>query len=271
MTPGFIKTGMKKFFYKRGYDCIITKRIDAGDNNGVLINIGAGDWECPGWTNLDYSSDTYSVDQNRHSFMEYDIRNDRIPFEDSSVDAVFCSHVIEHIETEYVLNMIKECYRVMKPGAVVRITCPDAGWLYKIAKTGNRDFWIRRKGELVRKGIDFDNWDIVNFLVREVATPRTHGLGYKDDPGFDYKTLFEEKSMEEFFNIVTEGLVFDVNNVGCHINWWTVDKLTEAFREAGFTNIIESRCGGSVSKYMISKAHFDTTGPWCSLYVEAVK
>lgn len=273
MTPGFIKTGIKKFFYKLGYDCLITKRIDAGDNVwGIrLINIGAGDWECPGWTNLDHSSKTYAVEQSRHNFVEYDIRNDKLPFEDMSVDAIFCSHVIEHIENEFVEQMLKECYRVLKPGAVARITCPDAEWLYNITKTGNRDFWIRRRAELRKSGIDFDNWNLINFLVREVAAPRTHGFGYKDNPQFDYDTAFHDMEMEEFFDYVTDGLMFDENSVGSHINWWNFNKLSKAFHEAGFNDVIESKCGGSISKYMISRAHFDISGPWCSLYVEAVK
>lgn len=274
MTPGFIKTGIKRFFFKHGYDCVITKRIDAGGTHGEvtrLINIGAGDWECPGWTNLDHSSGTYAVEQSRHSFVEYDIRKDNLPYEDNSVDAIFCSHVIEHIETNHVKHMLKECYRVLKPGAVVRVTCPDAEWLYKVTKAGNRDFWIRRSAELKRYGVDFDNWDLVNFLVREVAAPRTHGFGYKDDPNFDYKTPFREMEKEMFFDYVTDGLEFVENSVGSHINWWSVRKLSKAFQESGFVNIIESRCGGSVSKYMISRAYFDTSGPWCSLYVEAVK
>lgn len=272
MTPNFIKTNIKKFFFKHGFDCVITKRIDAGRFGGAtLLNIGAGDWECDGWINLDHSSKTYATSQKRHKYVEYDIRHDKLPYADNSVDAIYCSHVIEHIENRYVAAMLKECQRVLKPGGIVRITCPDAEFLYKMTTLGNRNFWIRRKAELTQHGIDFDSWNIINFFVREIAAPITHGFGHKEEPKFDYYSLFKKISMEEFMDKMTEGLEFDESNVGSHINWWTVKKLTTALEGAGFHKVIESKCGGSISKYMISRAYFDTSAPWCSLYVEAEK
>ena len=53
-----------------------------------------------------------------------------MPFEDDSVDTIYCSHVIEHIETEYVEMFFKESFRVLKLGGVLRIVCPDVEYLY---------------------------------------------------------------------------------------------------------------------------------------------
>jgi hypothetical protein len=56
------------------------------------------------------------------------------PWEDSSVDELHCSHYIEHIPMEFVLHggkikdalfaFFDECYRILKPDAVLTIICP---------------------------------------------------------------------------------------------------------------------------------------------------
>lgn len=46
-------------------------------------------------------------------------------FEDSSLDGIFARHVIEHWSHRNTFNVLKEWYRVLKPGAWVEIHCPD--------------------------------------------------------------------------------------------------------------------------------------------------
>ena len=52
-----------------------------------------------------------------------------IPFKDNSVDAIFHSHVVEHIDRDYINIFINESYRVLKPGGILRIVCPDLHYL----------------------------------------------------------------------------------------------------------------------------------------------
>jgi SAM-dependent methyltransferase len=48
-----------------------------------------------------------------------------IPFPDASVDLVYHSHVIEHIDRQHVEGFLAEIYRVLKPGGLHRIVAPD--------------------------------------------------------------------------------------------------------------------------------------------------
>lgn len=48
-----------------------------------------------------------------------------IPFEDHSVDAVYHSHVLEHIDRDQVPAFLAEVLRVLKPGGVHRVVVPD--------------------------------------------------------------------------------------------------------------------------------------------------
>lgn len=48
-----------------------------------------------------------------------------IPFENDSVDVVYHSHVLEHLEKEVAKDFIKEAKRVLKPNGILRIVVPD--------------------------------------------------------------------------------------------------------------------------------------------------
>ena len=52
-----------------------------------------------------------------------DVENDGIPFEDDSFDVVYSKSVIEHFY--YPERMVKEVFRVLKPGGIVIKLCPD--------------------------------------------------------------------------------------------------------------------------------------------------
>jgi SAM-dependent methyltransferase len=48
-----------------------------------------------------------------------------IPFADASVDAVYHSHLLEHLDREPAEGFLREIHRVLKPDGVVRIAVPD--------------------------------------------------------------------------------------------------------------------------------------------------
>jgi SAM-dependent methyltransferase len=51
--------------------------------------------------------------------------NKPLPFQDDSVDAVYASHVWEHLYRDRMLFLTHECFRVLKPGGVLRLVVPD--------------------------------------------------------------------------------------------------------------------------------------------------
>ncbi len=48
-----------------------------------------------------------------------------IPFDNDSVDAVYHSHLLEHLDWPVAELFLLECKRVLKPGGVLRIVVPD--------------------------------------------------------------------------------------------------------------------------------------------------
>lgn len=56
--------------------------------------------------------------------MRHDLRKG-IPFADGSVDAVYHSHLLEHLDRDVVPQFLAEVLRVLRPGGVHRIVVPD--------------------------------------------------------------------------------------------------------------------------------------------------
>lgn len=59
-----------------------------------------------------------------------DIENEGIPYEDNFFDVVYSKSVIEHFY--YPERMVKEIFRVLKPGGIVITLCPDWAFNYRI-------------------------------------------------------------------------------------------------------------------------------------------
>lgn len=49
----------------------------------------------------------------------------RLPFEDCEFDAVYHSHLLEHLPRSQAPLLLRECYRVLKPRGVLRVVVPD--------------------------------------------------------------------------------------------------------------------------------------------------
>jgi SAM-dependent methyltransferase len=70
----------------------------------------------------------------------------RFPFEDESFDAIFSEHVLEELEHQQGCFMLRECWRVLKPGGVIRIVTTDLESLialYRPKRTAIQDRFIR--------------------------------------------------------------------------------------------------------------------------------
>lgn len=57
-------------------------------------------------------------------YIHYDIRKG-LPFRDNSVPHIFSSHFLEHLTRKEAISLIEECYRVIRPGGIIRIVVPS--------------------------------------------------------------------------------------------------------------------------------------------------
>lgn len=82
-----------------------------------LLNVGCGNRFHPAWTNVDLTSRHEDVE-------EYDLRRG-LPYSDGSFDGVYHSHVLEHLPPAEGQKLLKDCYRILKPGGVLRVVVPN--------------------------------------------------------------------------------------------------------------------------------------------------
>ncbi|MBP3228054.1 MAG: methyltransferase domain-containing protein [Bacteroidaceae bacterium] len=54
------------------------------------------------------------------------------PYTDGTFDAIFSEHLFEHLSYEGGKSMLRECYRTLKPGGVIRITLPTMDFLKRL-------------------------------------------------------------------------------------------------------------------------------------------
>jgi predicted SAM-dependent methyltransferase len=81
------------------------------------VNLGCGASYHPEWINLDFVPHSNEV-------VQCDLRKN-LPFADGVCSAVYHSHVLEHFRRNQGELFIRECFRVLSPGGVIRVVVPD--------------------------------------------------------------------------------------------------------------------------------------------------
>jgi predicted SAM-dependent methyltransferase len=112
------------------------------------VNIGCGQTPVPGWYNYDNSlsvrlakyplltlfldklgllkeSQREFISAGRKTNITQADATKRLPFKDKSVEVIYSSHMLEHLDPEEVRMFLKEARRVLMPNGILRIVVPD--------------------------------------------------------------------------------------------------------------------------------------------------
>lgn len=103
------------------------------------LQIGAGGYILKDWLNTDIYPSVSGV-------VYIDARK-RFPFRDCTFDYIFSEHQIEHLTYNEGQFMLRECWRVLKPGGKIRIATPDLEAivsLYTSNKSDQQQKYIKR-------------------------------------------------------------------------------------------------------------------------------
>lgn len=82
----------------------------------ACLNVGCGGAYFPEWTNCDLLPGRQVVG--------HDLR-DPLPWQTGTFDAVYSSHVLEHLTEEAGMRQLADQFRVLKSGGVCRVVVPD--------------------------------------------------------------------------------------------------------------------------------------------------
>jgi len=83
------------------------------------LHLGCSALLRPGW----FNTDKYP----RRIGVAYCDATGRYPFENDAFDYIFTEHMIEHVPYAGGKSLVRECFRVLKPGGKLRISTPDLG------------------------------------------------------------------------------------------------------------------------------------------------
>jgi SAM-dependent methyltransferase len=89
-----------------------------------MINLGCGSRFHPDWVNADIAPLDPSV-------VQCDLSR-KLPFPENEFDVAYHSNVLEHIRRDDALPFMRECFRILKPGGILRVAVPDLERICKL-------------------------------------------------------------------------------------------------------------------------------------------
>jgi predicted SAM-dependent methyltransferase len=92
-------------------------------NKIYKLQIASGMNSIKGWLNTDIKPRKGIIYLNAYN---------KLPFDDNSFHYLFNEHFIEHIPYKIGEKLIRECYRILKPGGKIRISTPDLLFLIEL-------------------------------------------------------------------------------------------------------------------------------------------
>ena len=224
------------------------------NRDGKLLNIGCGSNILAGFINCDIQSNHYHPTK-KSNFVHYDMRKNELPFGDGEVDGIYCSHVLEHIESWFVKKFFAESLRVLKPGCVLRIVVPDPEFMFAMFHRYPEYFSWHKFYEHDASGLH----SFVRLLSAAKSNEKDFGLTKKVTQ-YEYAQIMKVMRTEDFNNDHPER----------HINNWDFERIKKLATDTGFRDVINSKMQGSVSM-QLQGADMDQTHPEMSLYIDLVK
>ncbi len=144
-------------------------------NRSTKLHVGCGSVKLTGWVNADIDPRAQLIINIKH----------RLPFTGNSLDRIYSEHVLEHVSADDGVAFLKEAYRTLKPGGIIRIAMPDLDDLIEgYSNDWKRFDWlqwpghefIQTKAEMLN--IAFRWWGHLYLYNQEELGRRLHEAGF---------------------------------------------------------------------------------------------
>ncbi|CAG4999684.1 hypothetical protein DYBT9275_02279 [Dyadobacter sp. CECT 9275] len=224
----------------------------------ALLNVGCGDKFHGDWTNIDMVSHYPEV-------IEYNILNE-LPFQANTYDVVYHSQVLEHIPRERSIYFLSECYRVTKPGGIIRIVTPDLENIVKEYLT-YLNLCLSDKNDLAEQNYDwillemydqtvrnYNGGQMLNYIERPVLINEEYVIGrigyVAELIRSRYLNATKGKERDSFFLTLLRRISRNFNYSGVRRN---LLRLLLTREEMDFMRIGQFRKGGEVHYWMYDR------------------
>jgi predicted SAM-dependent methyltransferase len=113
----------------------LKRSLDRFAKNGKTrhLHLGSGTKYLPGFVNID-------ANPRERLDIWLDVRCG-LPYRDASVDSIYSTHMLEHLYPDELDDLLRECFRVLKPGCGMRVVVPSLSSAIA-AYCGNREKWF---------------------------------------------------------------------------------------------------------------------------------
>lgn len=159
------------------------------------------------------------VDNGHHEKFGYSIKPDlmsdceKLDFvADQSCDAVFSSHLLEHIPYENVPNVLVEWFRVIKPNGYLILYLPDEDTYPKVGEEGaNPDHKFNvNYNKIVWPMKDVGGWDLVEFQKRDQDDEYSLFFVFQKKEGSKHTYSYQNPKPEKTAAVVRYGAFGDL-------------------------------------------------------------
>lgn len=191
------------------------------DNNIKALHCGCGNTIIPGFLNTDRGDSGWSTQELKMDAEE------KFPFLDGELDYIYSEHMIEHLSYDGCKNYIKESYRCLKPGGIIRTAFPK-----------------------------------IEFLMDTYKNPEL----YKIYIHTHYK-MFNTQLIDDFHgieNIPISFLINDCYHMWGHQVMYDMNAIKKMFELVGFINIKECDFGESDHQIFKGIEHSNKMGYECN-------
>lgn len=242
-----------------------------------FINIGAGRFKHKLWTNIDFYQPSYdNLLKNNIPDIDHDLSLKLpLPIEDSSVYLAYTSHTIEHITDDMVQFLFSDIHRVLKPGGIFRIVCPDANLSWRALQHNDTAYFrnftnVTSHQQDVLLSNRYLTKAVVHYekFIHHVASQCLRDNKKKEAA---IASIQNNSTIEDAMHSIAPLLTWENHIPNEHINWFTDNKLISMLELSGFSTIYRSRYSQSASNVLRNRHYFDKTRIDFSLYIECIK
>lgn len=147
----------------------------------MILDIGSGPHPKPD------STDRMDMHQWAGVTKVHDLRHVPYPYKKDSADKIYLGDVIEHLTKFDAPKVLAEIHRILKPGGVFEISCPDVLWI--MVRIVNGDWNEMANVDWLRQ--NEDPWDnAMDYLFGGWRHPEEHKI-----PGMGHINGFDETSL----------------------------------------------------------------------------
>ena len=114
----------------------------------------------------------------------------KFPFESNSFNKAYSEHLIEHLNVDKVQHFLEEVFRIIEPGGVLRLTCPDFDKYAKAYVNEDKTFYDRVMANLAWKR---ETHPDLTWVLRSNAGAVVASI-LKDY--FNHKWMYDYKTLE---------------------------------------------------------------------------